>query len=231
MPRARNIVKAADRAKDAPVLFNPLHPLTVDIGSAVARRLAELGRLKRKPSEASKILNATTVPAIDNALALRVALIAGKVLEESLGAHTVEGRVLRMSLIAKLANEELRGAEEPPVVAQGAMQDEWLTTAQAAAKLETSRPYISMLCKTGKLGEVVMIDGRHRRIRASAVQAYLESRAKQHEDGMSPRQAGVDAGLYDYPDGHFANASREEEYAFTGAKKTARAKADRQSHR
>lgn len=98
-------------------------------------------------------------------------------------------------------------------------------------KLGTSRPYISMLCNAGKLGEVVMTKGRHRRIRSSAVQAYLDNRAKQHEDEMSPRQAAVDAGLYDYPDGHFVNVLREEEDASTSAKRSAPAKAARRSHR
>ncbi|MDN8615618.1 helix-turn-helix domain-containing protein, partial [Variovorax ginsengisoli] len=140
-------------------------------------------------------------------------------------------RFARPALIAELANEEVGGAQPPLAVAQVAIQDEWLTTAQAAAKLETSRVYISMLCNTGKLGEVVMIDGRHRRIRASAVQAYLESRTENHENRVSPRQAGVDARLYDYPDGHFVNALREEQRATKVARKTSRAKADRQSHR
>lgn len=229
MPSASNIIKVADGAKNAPKLSKLLP--TVDIGFAVARRLAELGRLKRRPGKASKVVNATAGPATDIALALRVALIAGKVLEEALRARTVEGRVLRMSLIAALANEEMGGAQPPLAVAQLAIQDEWLTTAEAAVALKTSRSYISMLCNSGKLGEVVMIDGRHRRILASAVRAYLVGRAKQHEGATSPRQAAVDAGLYDYPDGHFVNVLREEERASKPGKKTARAKADRQSHR
>ncbi|MDN8615246.1 hypothetical protein [Variovorax ginsengisoli] len=98
MPHAPNIVKAAGGAKHTPKLLKRL-PFTIDIGLAVVRKLGELGRLKRKPGRASKVLDATTGPAIDNALVLRIALIAGKVIEESLGARTVEGRTLRMSLI------------------------------------------------------------------------------------------------------------------------------------
>jgi excisionase family DNA binding protein len=87
--------------------------------------------------------------------------------------------------------------------------DVLLTTTEAAARLEASRPYVSMLCNAGKLGDIVMTERGHRRIRSSAVQAYLESRGKPHEGAVSPRQAGVEAGLYAHPDGHCVNVVRE----------------------
>ena len=99
-------------------------------------------------------------------------------------------------LFAKLANEEIGSADAFPVVAQHAITDVLLTTVEAATKLKVSRPYVSMLGKAGKLGVVVMTEGGHRRIRSSTVQAFLATRAKQHEGAMSPRQAGVEAGLY-----------------------------------
>jgi hypothetical protein len=58
-------------------------------------------------------------------------------------------------------------------------------------------------------GEVVMTEGGHRRIRSSAVQAYLATRTKPRGRMMSPRQAGIKAGLHDHPDGHFTNIVRE----------------------
>ncbi|MDR6859807.1 hypothetical protein [Variovorax guangxiensis] len=121
-------------------------------------------------------------------------------------------------------------AKASSVVAQGALTDVLLTTAEAAAKLDASRPYVAMLCHAGKLGDVVMTKEGHRRTRSSAVQAYLDHRAKQHEGAKSPRQAGVDAGLYDYPDGHYVNGFRKED-ASTPAKKAAPAKAARKSRR
>lgn len=111
-----------------------------------------------------------------------------------------------MALIAKLTNVENGGVAVADAVTPAA--DALLTTAEAAAKLEVSRPHVSMLCDQGKLGEVVMTDGGHRRIRASAVEAYLNARTKQLEGAKSPREAAMDAGLYDFPEGHFTNVVR-----------------------
>lgn len=97
-------------------------------------------------------------------------------------------------------------ATQPP-------EDALLTTAEVAARLEVSRPYVSMLCDAGKLDEVVVTDDGRRRIRVSAVEAYLAARAMQSEDAPSPRQAGVDSGLYEHPDGHFRNKIRQNEAA------------------
>ena len=58
--------------------------------------------------------------------------LVAKVLEQSLSAHTVEGKALRMALIAKLAHEEIGSAEASTVVAQGVVTDVLLTTAEAA---------------------------------------------------------------------------------------------------
>ncbi|WP_432258087.1 helix-turn-helix domain-containing protein [Cupriavidus sp. TMH.W2] len=78
-------------------------------------------------------------------------------------------------------------------------EDTLLTIAEAAARLEFSRPYVFKLCDAGKLGEIVVIEYGHRRIHASALDAYAAARTKQKEGAPSPRDAGVDAGLYDYP--------------------------------
>lgn len=99
----------------------------------------------------------------------------------------------------------MNNAESPKV---GAVPEEvLLTIADAAAKLGVSRPYASMLCDTGKLGEVVTAEDGRRRVHASAVEEYLAAREKQTEGAPSPREAGVDAGLYDYPDGHDKRAA------------------------
>lgn len=89
-------------------------------------------------------------------------------------------------------------------------EDTLLTIADAASQLEVSRPYVSMLCDAGKLGEIVVTGDGHRRIRASALDAYLAARVKQNEGAPSPREAGVDAGLYDYPEGHFESSRQWE---------------------
>ncbi|WP_269083426.1 helix-turn-helix transcriptional regulator [Cupriavidus basilensis] len=91
--------------------------------------------------------------------------------------------------------------------------DALLTIAEVAARLEVSRPYVSMLCEAGKLGEVVVTGDGRRRIRASAVEACLAARVKQSEGAPSPRRAGVDSGRYDHPDEHFRSKIRQNEAA------------------
>ena len=86
-------------------------------------------------------------------------------------------------------------------MSQNAM-DALLTTAEAAKLLDVSRPYVAMLCDAGQLGDV-LTEGGHRRIRLSAVETYLAARANECDSPQSPREAGVDAGLYDHPDGHY----------------------------
>jgi excisionase family DNA binding protein len=115
---------------------------------------------------------------------------------------------IRMALIAKPASAELGGAPTADA-AHSPSPDELLTTAEAAARLEVSRPYVSMLCDQGKLGEVVMTEGAHRRIRLSAVEAYLADRTKQQDGALSPREAAAKAGLYSFSESHFRNVVRE----------------------
>ena len=66
-----------------------------------------------------------------------------------------------------------------------------------------------MLCDAGKLGEVVKTEGGHRRVRVSAVDAYLAARTKQLKGAPSPREAGVEAGVYLHHEGFFQNIVRE----------------------
>lgn len=112
-----------------------------------------------------------------------------------------------MALIMMLASVEI-GGEIADGQAKPSASDALLTTADVAAKLEVSRPYVSMLCDQGKLGDVVLTEGGHRRIRSSAVEAYLAARTRQYQGTKSPREAAVEAGLYDLPEGHFRNTVR-----------------------
>jgi excisionase family DNA binding protein len=215
-------VKAADAGKYVAMLANPLDPLAEEVGKAVAREVRALSRKAPKAAK-GKVGRATTAkqPGIE-VLETRITNLVTQVLEQSLSSRTAQGKALRMALIAKLAHAEAGGAEDASLV-QSANADALLTTAEAATRLEVSRPYVSMLCDSGKLGQVVTTEGGHRRIRASAVQAYLSTRTKQHERAVSPRQAGVEAGLYDYPEwqGTVLRAAEPAKKAAT-TKKTAR---------
>lgn len=80
---------------------------------------------------------------------------------------------LRMDFITALAHlEATKGTGKEKQSNDGELL---LTTAEAAARLGMSRPYVSMLCDQGKLGDVSRSEGGHRRIRQSAVEAYLRT--------------------------------------------------------
>ncbi|WP_197326291.1 helix-turn-helix domain-containing protein [Ralstonia solanacearum] len=209
MPRTHHsAIKAAVAARYGLLLSDPLNPLAEEVGKAVA---AEVGGLIRiGGGKGSKRTAARKQTHADEAeLVAHITMVVATALGRSLGEPTAAGKALRMALIAKLASAEI-GSEVvvEPIKASAAQGDTLLTTAEAATKLEVSRPYVSMLCDAGKLGEVVVTEGGHRRIRASAVEAYLAARVKQSEGAPSPREAGVDAGLYDHPEGHFQNKIR-----------------------
>lgn len=78
--------------------------------------------------------------------------------------------------------------------------NELLTVAEAATMLGISRPAVIMLCDAGKLRTVVIGPDGHRRISASAARAHLAERKKRQKGAPSPRQAGVETGLYDLSD-------------------------------
>lgn len=113
------------------------------------------------------------------ALCERLAEVAAFGIATALTTETVEGTHRRMELISALAIIE---ASPFAAASRGGLQrapdgDELLTTVEVAAQLGMSRPYVSMLCDQGKLGEVTRSEGGHRRIRQSAVNAYKHTHA------------------------------------------------------
>lgn len=223
MPRTSPPAGKAATAKYAPILANPLDPLAEQVGKAVAREVTALGRAAPALAKGAAVRVIKSGEPSAAALETRLTHLVTEVLEESLNSQTADGRALRLALIAKLANAEA-GCVAAGTAPESAPDDSLLTTADAAIRLEVSRPYVSMLCDSGKLGEVVMTEGGHRRIRASAIKAYLAARTKQYGRAASPRQAGVEAGLYDHPESH-AKVVRGQE----PAKKAAPAKVARKS--
>ena len=103
---------------------------------------------------------------------------------------------------AALKAESQRIISESTEVGAGCA-DVLLTIAEVATRLRVSRPVASMLCDAGKLGDVVEDCGGHRRVRASAIDAYRVVHSKLTDDAQSPREAGADAGLYEYPECQF----------------------------
>lgn len=96
------------------------------------------------------------------------------------------GTRLRMDLISALAHLEATKGPRKEKHADGS--EVLLTTADAATQLGMSRPYVSMLCNQGKLGQVHRSEGGHRRIRQSAVDEYK----KNHSDGAHNKPVNKD---------------------------------------
>lgn len=220
--------KAAAGVTYLPLPADPLNPIAEQVGKEVAAKVK--GMARRAPKASKKAGNkAHAVVQVDletGTLEAHITGLVAKALDRSLTSRTAEGKALRMALIARLASAEMGEAtaiEDLPTAGQTPESDGLLTTAEAAAKLEVSRPHVSMLCDQGKLGQVVMTDGGHRRVRASAVEAYLNIRTKHNARAKTPREAGVSAGLYDFPEGHFKNAVRGHPDAEGRAKAPAKA--------
>jgi excisionase family DNA binding protein len=191
------------------------------LGRAVVANVAELGSITKSKSAKRPAL--LKVEVVETELLTHIMNAVVETLLNALYEPNEHGKAFRMSLIAELANAESRqagGAESVKANAALTASDDLLTTADVASRLDVSRPHVSMLCDAGKLGEVVLTEGGHRRIRSSAVDAYLAARVKQSEDGLSPREAAVEAGLYDYPEEAFQNKTREDDPARSIARKT-----------
>ena len=192
-------------AMDTPKLADVLNPVASAVGGAVAGEVTKLAH--SNPRFFKTTVGGETQVSGPGAKELRahMTVLVAEVLEEALCSRTAEGKALRMALIGRLAQAEIDGLHAQSSRASMPSSDALLTTSEAAVELEVSRPYVSMLCDAGKLGEVVMTEGGHRRIRLSAVHAYRASQMRHHEAAMTPREAGVEAGLYDRSDGHFVN--------------------------
>ena len=104
----------------------------------------------------------------------RLAEVAAFGLATALTNASEEGTRQRMALVSALALiEASTGAAPTPGTPRSSdSSSERLTTVEVAMQLGMSRPYVSMLCDQGKLGEVTRSEGGHRRILKSAVDHY-----------------------------------------------------------
>lgn len=137
----------------------------------------------------------------------RIRVRVARALEDSLAQGSSKGKALRMALITKLASDEAGTGE---LTSASKVEDlaAPVSTVEAAKILNMSRPYVIMLCEAGKLGPIEVTDGGHRRIPREAVERYRHT-LTQYDDAPTPRQAGVEAGLYEHEDSHYTNVTRE----------------------
>jgi len=209
---------------------DPIVPLAHAVGRRIRLSLDEIGTQGQwnrrttvvslrspKPEARAKAGQAKTISlqAVLDEIDARLERAVKSALQDSLTQHSAEGKALRMSLIGRLATEEMTPVDAPARAASPGMSagssDRLLSTAEAARLLGVSRPYVAMLCDNGKLGPIETTDGGHRRITLAAVDQYREASLKQHADAPTLRQAGIEAGLYDHDDSHYANVVRGED--------------------
>ncbi len=194
---------------------DPLEPLLEAVQKAIVQHVTMVqthngGSALRVENLEFALIGADTPQAGQPILELRSALehVVADALRSSIGAHTPEGRRIRLVMAQKLLTIEMgeSGLEraEPPEDDD----DAWLKTADVAVQLGMSRPYVSMLCDAGKLGEVSKTEGGHRRIRQSAVTAHLAAQTTAGAGAESPREAAMAAGMYDVSDRAYSQAAR-----------------------
>ena len=208
---------------------DPIEPLAEAVGNAIHRLTLSYEKVgARAPAsktahKAVKAAAATTMELASKELHGDIKRLVAQVLEDSLSEQSDHGKLLRMALMGKLAGQQLVGRPvsflEPKMMVTDHETEDLLTTAEAAKKLNVSRPYVSMLCDAGKLGSVRTTEGGHRRIRPSAIEAYLTAQNQALGDAVSPREAGVLAGLYARGDDEYENVVRKNIGSTTASKK------------
>ena len=115
--------------------------------------------------------------ALLDAVCERLAEVAAFGISAALADASPQGTRQRMELVSALALLEATAGSLPaqPSARRADAASDLLTTAEVAAQLGMSRPYVSMLCDQGKLGEVTRSEGGHRRIAKQAVDDYLRT--------------------------------------------------------
>lgn len=87
----------------------------------------------------------------------------------------------------------------PVVRNKPVMPPVFLSTAAEAKNLGMSRPYVTMLCDSGKLGPIDTSDDWQRWLR-DALERYGIQAFGPYKDAPTMREAGLEARLYDHED-------------------------------
>jgi excisionase family DNA binding protein len=121
------------------------------------------------------------------------------VLQEVLESPDEASRQIRGELQVYLAqvilNKDMR--------ATPASADKMLSTEEAAQMMGRSRPYVAMLIDAGKVSGAKTTPGGHRRVPESSVKDWMRANLTEPASAKGYRQAGVDMGLYNIPEGAF----------------------------
>ena len=184
MPRAqfpRQPRIRRDGRRPPPVPPDPLQPIARVIVDAIlvglatwqtaSPRASQRGQTRRRGTS-EVFVEKIPIQQLARSHKRQMQMIVSRTLDRCLTVPTPESRALRMAFMRLLLDSEPLSAGGGHAAQPGPGPGELLTTAEAAALLEVSRPHVAMLADIGKLGEVRRTEGGHRRLRASAVHAY-----------------------------------------------------------
>jgi hypothetical protein len=144
---------AAQHYLKQPGLADPMDPLAEAIETALVRSIVLVTSKTRKHvairvhgNDAVHVPMGTKLDTdrVPTRLHESLKQVVFEALYSSLGAQTELGKQLRMAIVGKLAVLESGTRDNAVTPLSAAAEDEVLTTAQAAALLEVSRPYVSM---------------------------------------------------------------------------------------
>jgi len=142
-------------------------------------------------------------------VASRLSSLIEKAFQDEMTQHSAKGKALRMALITKLASDEMMQADSQVAVKQSILPTDLLSTAEAAKILGMSRPYVTMLCDSGKLGPVQMTAGGHRRISSGAIENYKILSTSKYQAASTMREVGSEGRMYDLDDGHYSKKNKK----------------------
>lgn len=160
MPRAKKPTPKAAAAILMSQVTDPLDTIAREVGLDVARQIKGMPPTK---------LNAHRTED-------QIAELVSTALARSLASRPAAAKALRMALISRMSSTEMTDAAAVASRPTDAESEAMLTTFQAAARLKISHPTVQQLCNQGKLGKIFKTEGGHRRIPASAVEAYKATR-------------------------------------------------------
>lgn len=146
-------------------------------------------------------------------VASRLSSLIEKAFQDEMTQHSAKGKALRMALITKLASDEMMQAGSLVAEKQSMLPTDLLSTAEAAKILGMSRPYVTMLCDSGKLGPVQMTAGGHRKISSGAIENYKIQSTAKHQGASTMREVGLEGHLYDHDDGHYSKEIKRKKIA------------------
>ena len=100
--------------------------------------------------------------------------------------------------LTQAQHQAIEAAEPQHGKVLATLLESWLTLTEAAALRYTSRPYVTAIANAGMLGPFEVAEDGRRRVQRSEVERYAAALVEASKGAMTPQQAGMAAGLYDF---------------------------------